>query len=44
MPGRIVTSSRYDADAGCLLEQLGWKDVIAQRQIPRGINGLQGFK
>ena len=29
---RISTSS-YDADAGYLLQQLGWKDLIAQRQI-----------
>ena len=31
---RILTSSgSYDADAGYLLQQLGWKDLIAQRQI-----------
>ena len=30
---RILTSSSYDADAGYLLQQLGWKDMIAQRQI-----------
>jgi len=29
----ILTSSSYDADAGYLLQQLGWKDLIAQRQI-----------
>ena len=36
--GRIVLLSfltffSYDADARCLLQQLGWKDLIAQRQI-----------
>ena len=30
---RILTSSSYDADAGYLLQQLGWRDLIAQRQI-----------
>ena len=30
---RILISSFYDADAGYLLQQLGWKDLIAQRQI-----------
>ena len=30
---RIFTSSSYGADAGYLLQQLGWKDLIAQRQI-----------
>ena len=30
---RILTSSSYNADAGYLLQQLGWKDLIAQRQI-----------
>ena len=30
---RILTSSFYGADAGYLLQQLGWKDLIAQRQI-----------
>ena len=30
---RIVTFSSYDADAGCLLQRFGWKDLIAQRQI-----------
>ena len=32
---RIFTSSSssYDADAGYLLQQLGWKDLIAQHQI-----------
>ena len=30
---RILTSSSYDADAGYLLQRLGWKDLIAQRQI-----------
>ena len=30
---RILTSSSYDADTGYLLQQLGWKDLIAQRQI-----------
>jgi len=30
---RILTSSSYDADAGYLLQQLGWKDLTAQRQI-----------
>ena len=30
---RILTSSSYDPDAGYLLQQLGWKDLIAQRQI-----------
>ena len=30
---RILTSSSYDADAGYLLQQLGWKDLIAQCQI-----------
>ena len=29
---RILTSSSYDADAGYLLQQLSWKDLIAQRQ------------
>ena len=30
---RILTSSSYDPDAGYLLQRLGWKDLIAQRQI-----------
>ena len=30
---RILTSSSYDADALYLLQQLGWKDLITQRQI-----------
>ena len=30
---RILTSSSYDADARYLLQQLGWKDLITQRQI-----------
>jgi len=30
---RIFTSSSYDADAGYLLQQLGWKDVISQCQV-----------
>ena len=30
---RILTSSSYDADARFLLQQLGWKDLITQRQI-----------
>ena len=30
---RFLTSSSYDADAGYLLQQLGLKDLIAQRQI-----------
>ena len=30
---RILTFFSYDADARCLLQQLGWKDLIAQRQI-----------
>ena len=34
---RIVTSSSYDADAGCLLQRLGWKDLIAQRQIQEAL-------
>jgi len=29
---RILTSSSYDADAGYLLQQLSWKDLIAQHQ------------
>ena len=29
----ILTSSSYDADARFLLQQLGWKDLITQRQI-----------
>ena len=29
----ILTSSSYDADARYLLRQLGWKDLITQRQI-----------
>ena len=29
----FLTSSSYDADSGYLLQQLGWKDLIAQRQI-----------
>ena len=29
----ILTFSYYDADAGCLLQQLGRKDLIAQHQI-----------
>ena len=37
MPGRIVASSSYDADAGCLLQRLGWKDLIAQRQIQEAL-------
>ena len=28
-----MTSSSYDADARYLLQQLGWKDLITQRQI-----------
>ena len=37
---RILTSSSsssYDADAGYLLQQLGWKDLIGQRQIQVGL-------
>ena len=30
---RILTSSCHDADARYLLQQLGWKELIAQRQI-----------
>ena len=30
---RVFTSSSYDADARYLLQQLGWKDLIAQCQI-----------
>ena len=30
---RILSSSSNDADAGYLLQQLGWKDLIAQRRI-----------
>ncbi|CAH3125849.1 unnamed protein product [Porites lobata] len=30
---RILISSSYDADARYLLQQLGWKDLITQRQI-----------
>ena len=30
---RILTSSSFDADARYLLQQLGWKDLITQRQI-----------
>ena len=30
---RILTCSSYDADAGYLLQRIGWKDLIAQRQI-----------
>jgi len=29
---RILTSSSYDADAGYLLQQLRWKDLIAQHR------------
>ena len=34
---RILTSSSYDADARYLLQQLGWKNLIAQRQIQLGL-------
>ena len=37
---RILTSSPYDADAGyllLLLQQLGWKDLIAPRQIQEAL-------
>ena len=30
---RILTSSSHDADARYLLQQLGWKELITQRQI-----------
>ena len=30
---RILTSSFYNADARYLLQQLGWKELITQRQI-----------
>ena len=30
---RILTSSSYDADFRYLLQELGWKDLITQRQI-----------
>ena len=30
---QFLTSSSYDPNAGYLLQQLGWKDLIAQRQI-----------
>ena len=33
----IVTFSKYDADAECLLERLGWKDLIAQRHIQEAL-------
>ncbi len=29
----VLTFSVYDADAKCLLQQLGWKDLYTQRQI-----------
>ena len=39
---RILTFFSYDADARCLLRQLGWKDLIAQRQIQvASFNGVQ---
>ena len=34
---RILTSSSYDADALYLLQQLGWKDLITQRQIEEAL-------
>ena len=36
---RIVTSSSYDhdADAGCLLQRLRWKDLIVRRQIQEAL-------
>ena len=37
VPGHIVGSSSYDADARCLLQRLGWKDLIAQRQIQQAL-------
>ena len=33
----IVTFSSYDADAECLLQRLGWKDLIAQRHIQEAL-------
>ena len=40
---RILTSSSYDADASYLLQQLGWKDLIAQRQIQLGLMVLKAL-
>ena len=38
----ILTSFPYDADAGYLLQQLDWKDLITQRQIQVALNdGVQ---
>ena len=39
---RILTFFSYDVDARCLLRQLGWKDLIAERQIQvASFNGVQ---
>ena len=34
---RTATSSSYDADAGCLLQRLRWKDLIAQCHIQEAL-------
>ena len=41
---RIVTSSSYNADAGCLLQRLGWEDLIAQRQIQEALMVFEALK
>ena len=37
---RILTSYSYDADAGYLLQQLGLKDLTAQRKNSSSFNGV----
>ena len=41
---RILTFSRYDADANRFFRQLNSKDLSTQFQIPNNLNGLQVFK
>ena len=41
---RVLTFSRYDADANRLFRQLNWKDLSAHFQNAKSPNGLQVFK
>ena len=34
---RVLTFSRYDADANCLFRQLNWKDLSTQVQIQKAL-------
>ena len=34
---RVLTFSRYDADANCLFRQLNWKDLSTQFQMQKAL-------